>query len=110
MTNSRALRMRAVVFRQMLGDLQPHGRLARALFAEHDRRGRIGRIAVDFVPGRMVHAGDAVFLEHRIGLRIFLGERIGGDAVMFEELLNLHAADDDARNRKRLAARSISVP
>ena len=86
------LRMRAVVVGQMPGDLQPQGRLARPLFAEHDRRGRLGRIAVDFVPRRMVHAGDAMLLEHRIGLRIFLGERIGGDAVMIEELLDFHWA------------------
>ena len=84
--------MRAVVFGQMLGDLQTDGRLAGPFFAEHDRRRRVGRIAVDFVPRRVIHAGDAVFLEHRIGLRIFLGERIGGDAVMFEKLLDLHAA------------------
>ena len=72
-------------------DLQPHGGLARPLFAEHDRRGRLGRIAVDLVPGRMIRAGDAEFLEDRIGLRVFLGKRIGANAVMFEKLLRFHA-------------------
>jgi hypothetical protein len=31
-----------------------------------------------------------MFLEHRIGLRIFLGKRIVGNAVMFEKLLDFH--------------------
>ena len=38
----------------------------------------------------MVGAGDAVFFEDRIGLRIFLRERIAVDAVVLEELLDFH--------------------
>ena len=82
--------MLAVVFRQMPHDLQPQGRLARSLLAEHDRGGRLGRIAIHFVPTRMVGAEDAMILEDRIGLRIFLGEGIDADPVMVEKLLNLH--------------------
>ena len=39
----------------------------------------------------MVRAGDAKVLEHRIGLRVLLGKRIGADAVVFEKLLRFHA-------------------
>jgi hypothetical protein len=38
----------------------------------------------------MIDAGDAVVLEDRVGLRIFLGKRIGADAVVLEEGLDLH--------------------
>ena len=50
---------------QMAGQLEADGRLARALFAEHDRRGRLGRVAVDLVPGGMERAADAGALETR---------------------------------------------
>ena len=104
MTNTPLVGMRAVVLGQVPHDLQPHGRLAGPFFAEHDRRGRLGRIAVDLVPGRMVRAGDAVFLEDRIGLRVFFGERIACDAVMFEKLLRLHAGDAEVQTLDSVAA------
>ncbi len=84
------LRVRLVVAHQVAGDLQPHRRLARAFFAEHDRGGRVRGIAIDFIPRGVINAGDAVFFEHRIGLRILFGERIAADAVMFEKLLYFH--------------------
>ena len=39
----------------------------------------------------MIDARDAMLFEHRIGPGIFLGKRIGGDPVMFQKGLNLHA-------------------
>ena len=89
------LGMRPIMLVEMADDLQPHGRLARPFFAEHHGGGRLGRIAVDLVPGRMKGAVDAVFLEDRIGLGVFLGERIDLDAVMCEEAVGFHGA----RNR-----------
>ena len=85
-----AVGMIGVVVGQPPHDLQPHGRLAGALLAEDDARGRLGRVAVDLVPGRMEHAANAGPLEHEIGLRVLVGKGIGGQAVMFEELLYLH--------------------
>ena len=79
-----------VVVGQMPGELQADGRLARALLAEHHGRGRLRRIAVDFVPRRMVGVADAGPLEDQIGLGVLVGERIGGDSVMIEERLDSH--------------------
>jgi hypothetical protein len=39
----------------------------------------------------MEGVADADALEDQVRLGIFVGERIGGDAVMIEELLNFHA-------------------
>ena len=82
--------MIGVVVGQVPDDLQPQGRLARALLAEHDRRGRLGRIAVDLVPGRMIGVGDAVALEDQVGLGVFVGKGIRRDPVMFEKRLDFH--------------------
>jgi hypothetical protein len=82
--------MTLVVKLQVAGELQSHRRFARAFLAKDDRGGRLGRIAVDLVPGGMIGALDAEFLEDRISLRVFLRERIAGDAVVVEELLDLH--------------------
>ena len=79
-----------VVQRDAAGHLHPHGRFAGALFAEDDRRGRVGRVAVDLVPGRVVGGVAAALLEDGVGLRILLGKRIDGDAVMLEQLLDAH--------------------
>jgi hypothetical protein len=38
----------------------------------------------------MVRAADTVSLEDQVGLGVFVGKRIGRNAVVFEELLNLH--------------------
>ena len=38
----------------------------------------------------MINGRGAVFLEDVIGLSVFLTERIDPDAIMLEELLNLH--------------------
>ena len=70
------LGMLGVVVGQVAGQLQPDGRLARALFAEHHRRGRLGRVAVDLVPGRMERAADARALEHQVGLGVLVGKGI----------------------------------
>ena len=70
------LGMIGVVVGQPPHDLQPHGRLAGALLAEDDRRGRLGRVAVDLVPGRMEYAANAGPFEHQIGLRILIGKGI----------------------------------
>ena len=82
--------MIGVVFGQAVGDLQPQGRLARALLAKHHRSGRLGGIAVDLVPSRMVGVADAASLEDQVRLRVFVGKGICDDAVMFEKLLDLH--------------------
>ena len=79
-----------VVQRDAAGHLQPHGRFAGAFFAEDDRRGRVGRVAVDLVPGGVVGRVAAALLEDRIGLRVLLGKRIDGDAVVLEQLLDAH--------------------
>ena len=84
--------MIGVVVGQPPHDLQPHGRLAGALLAEDDGRGRLGRVAVDLVPGRMEHAANAGPFEHEIGLRVLVGEGIGDQSVMFQELLDLHGS------------------
>ncbi len=84
------MRMRAIVVGHVPHDLQPHRGLAGTLFAKHDRRGRFIGVAVDLVPRRMMRARDTVVFEDRIGLRIFLRERIGANAVMFEKLLGFH--------------------
>ena len=82
-------------------DLQPHGRFAGALFAEDDRRGRLGRVAVDLVPGGVIGAVDAVLLEDRIGLRIFLRKRIARDAVMLEKGLDFHGVISELQAIRR---------
>ena len=79
-----------IVQRDPAGHLHPHGRLAGALFAEDDRRGRLGRVAVDLVPHGMIGRVAAALLEDRVGLRVFLRERIDRDAVVFEQLLDAH--------------------
>ena len=82
--------MLGVVVGQMAGQLQPQRRLARALFTENDGRGRLAGIAVDFVPGGMERVADADPFEDEVGLGVLIGERIGDDAVMIEELLDFH--------------------
>ena len=84
------LRMRPVVLGQMAGNLQADGRLSSTFFTKNDRRRGFGRIAVHFVPSRMVRAGDAMVFENRVGLGILFGKRIGADAMVFKELLNFH--------------------
>ena len=79
-----------VVQRDAADHLHPHGRFAGALFAEDDRRGRVGRVAVDLVPGGMVREVAAALLENGIGLRVLLRKRIDGDAVVLEQLLDAH--------------------
>ena len=93
-----------VVVGQMAGQLQPQGRLARAFFAEHHGRGRLAGIAVDLVPGGMERVADADPFEDEVGLGVLIGERIGGDAVMIEELLDFHFMSQNTRkmtNRTR---------
>src|SRR5262249_53517888 len=60
--------------------------------AEDDRGRWLRRVAVDLVPGRMVGVRDAKVLEHRIGLRVFLGKRIRANPMVFKKLLDLHAS------------------
>ncbi len=108
-------RMGLIVLAQMPRDLQPQGRFAGPFLAEHDRSGRLGRIAVNLVPGRMMRAGDAEVLEDRIGLGVFLGERIGANAVVFEKLLCVHALNPGileatSCNRARISKPSLANP
>ncbi len=91
----------AIVFLQVPRDLQPQRRLARPLLAKHHGRAGVGRVPVDLVPRRVINAGDAVFLEYRVGLRIFLGKGISADAVVFEEGLDLHEGDEGMRREMR---------
>ena len=77
---------------QVSGDLQPHRRLARPFLTEDDRSRRLGWIAEHLVPRRVEGAADAVILEDLIGLRVFLRERIVGDAVVLEKLRCFHDA------------------
>jgi len=85
-----AIRTAAIVLLQVLGNLQPHRRLAGAFFAEHNRRGRLVRVAVNLVPRRMKSARNTVLFEDPVRLRILLGKRIPRDPMMFQKLLNSH--------------------
>src|SRR5262249_19266848 len=79
-----------VMERDAAGHLHPHCGFARAFFAENDRSRRVGWIAVDLVPGRVISEVAATVFEYRVRLGIFLGKRIDRDAVVLEELLNAH--------------------
>jgi len=88
-----------IMLANMSLDLQTHRRLSRSLGAENNRCRRFRRIAVDFVPHRVIGALNAVFLEHRVGLRILLGKRVALNAMVLEETLNIHVVPD-AQERK----------
>ena len=85
-------RMDLVVPLELPHHLQLERRLARPLLAKHDRRAGVGRIAVDFVPRRMERRLEAGPLEDGVVLRVFLGERVARDAVVFEKGLDFHLA------------------
>ena len=82
--------MIGVVVGQVADDLQSKGRLARSFFAEHHGGGRLFWIAVYFVPGGMIGGANARPFEDQVGLGVFIGEGIGCNPVMFEELLDFH--------------------
>ena len=82
--------MAVVVMLDVASQLQSHRRFAGPFFAEDDRSRRLRRVAKNLVPSRMVGALDAEFFEDRISLRVFFRKRIAGDAVVIEELLDLH--------------------
>ena len=43
----------------------------------------------------MERVADADAFEHQVGLGVLVGERIGGDAVMIEELLDFHCFEPE---------------
>ena len=102
--------MGGVVVGQMANDLQADGRLSLAFFAEHHGRGRIRGIAVDLVPRGVIGALDAKALEDLVGLRVLVGERVAGDALVFEELLDVHAGCSLAASGFRRSAVSLPHP
>ena len=51
---------------------------------------RVGRIPVDFVPSWMVRQVATAIPEYGVRLRVLLGKRIDGNAVMLQELLNAY--------------------
>ena len=83
--------MALVVVLQMAGELEAHGCFAGTFLAEDDRGGRLGRVAIDLVPSGVVGALDAELFEDGVGLGVFLGEWVAGDAVVVEELLDFDA-------------------
>ena len=85
-----AFRMRLVVTIELPHHLQLERRLARPLLAKHDRGARIGRVAVDLVPGGMKRRFQAGSFEDGVVLRVFLGKRVPCNAVVLEKFLNLH--------------------
>ena len=87
-----ALGMRLVMTIELPHHLQFERRLARPLLAKHDRCARIGRVAVDLVPGRMKRRFQAGPFEDGVVLRVFLGKRVAGDAVVLEKFLDLHGS------------------
>jgi hypothetical protein len=81
---------RPAMLGELIDHLQPQRGLAASLFAEDDRRRGMVGAAVDFIPRRVVRAFRAMLLEQRVGLGVFLAERILRQPVMFEKLLNFH--------------------
>ena len=79
-----------VVALELPHHLQLERGLPRPLLAEHDRRARVVGVAVDLVPGRMEGRLQAGALEDGVVLRVFLRKRIAGDAMVVEEVLDLH--------------------
>ena len=90
MTNTRSFGC-CLVVRLQLGDrLEPERRLAAPLLAEDQGRRGVGRAAEELVPGRVVDRHEAAPLEDRVGLGVFLAERVAGDPVVLEKLFGLH--------------------
>ena len=84
------VRVRLIVRFQLGVGLKSQSRLATSFLAEYQGRGRIGRTAKELVPRRMVYRRQTAPFEHRIRLGILLAERIPGDAMMSQELFQLH--------------------
>ena len=84
------LGMLGVVFFEFRGHLEPEGRLAASLLAEDEGRRGVGRAAEELVPGGVVNRVQAAALEDRVGLRVLLAERVAGDAVVLQKLIDLH--------------------
>lgn len=82
--------MFAVVVRRVVDDLQSQCRLAAPFFTEdHCRRWGTG-ITKNLVPGRVKCSPSTELLKQRIGLGIFLAERILLQAMVFKKLLDFH--------------------
>jgi hypothetical protein len=79
-----------VELREFLHQLQSKSRLTAPLFAEDNRRGRFEGATENFGPRRMVRGIEAVLSKNLIRLGILLSKRIVVDAVMAQELGNLH--------------------
>jgi hypothetical protein len=70
----------------MIDQLQPHRGFSRAFRAEHDGgRGLLG-IADDFAPRRVKRSRDAEIAEDRIGLCVFVHERVAHQLMVLEKL------------------------
>jgi hypothetical protein len=77
---------------QVADDLQAKGGFTRSFFTEDNGGSGLFWVAVYFIPGRMIRGANAGPFENQIGLGVFVGEGIGCDPVMFEELLDFHWA------------------
>ena len=84
--------------------------LPEPFLAEHHGRGRLRRVAVDLVPGGMERVADAGALKDQVGLGVLIGERIGGDAVMIEKLLDFHCLVTITRRMAKRTMTLISRP
>ncbi len=71
--------------------LKPKSRLAAPLFAKDQSRGRIGRAAEKLVPRRVVNRRHAETFEYCVRLSILFAERVAGDAMVPQELFQLHS-------------------
>ena len=81
-----------VVPLELADHLQLQRGLPGSLLTKHDRRARIGGVAIDLVPRRVKRRLQAGSLEDGVVLRVFLGERVACDPVMLKELVDLHRA------------------
>ena len=84
------VRMLLVVFLQLGHRLEPQRRLAAPLLTEDQGRRGIARTAEELVPGGMVDRRETTPLEDRVGLRVLFAERVAGDPVVPQELVDLH--------------------
>ena len=84
MTKTRSCRMGLVVSFELGRRLEPQGGLAAPLLAEDEGRRGVGRAAEELVPGRVVDRRETAPLEDRVGLGIFLAERVARDPVMLK--------------------------
>ena len=104
MTKTRSVGVGLVVGVELGRGLEPQGGLAAALLAEDQGRAGVLGAAEELRPGRVVDLPEALALEDRVGLRVLLAERVAADAVVAQELVDLHRMPH-ARTAKSLARR-----